>query len=133
MPARPHQVMVILGTRPEAIKVAPVVRLLSQCPDFETTVVSTGQHREMLEQMWDVLDIRPDHELAVMRDRQSLSSLTGRLVDGLGELIRAERPEVVLVQGDTTTAMPPSTSRSPSGTSRPGCARAGSTTPSPRS
>jgi UDP-N-acetylglucosamine 2-epimerase (non-hydrolysing) len=105
MPARPHQVMVILGTRPEAIKVAPVVRLLSQCPDFETTVVSTGQHREMLEQMWDVLDIRPDHELAVMRDRQSLSSLTGRLVDGLGELIRAERPEVVLVQGDTTTAM----------------------------
>ncbi|GIH97602.1 non-hydrolyzing UDP-N-acetylglucosamine 2-epimerase [Planobispora siamensis] len=95
----------ILGTRPEAIKLAPVLRAMSASPLFEPVVVSTGQHREMLDQMLQRLQMDSSRDLAVMRDRQQLSGLTARLISGLGEAVRADAPDVVVVQGDTTTAL----------------------------
>ncbi|MBG0833333.1 UDP-N-acetylglucosamine 2-epimerase (non-hydrolyzing) [Planomonospora sp. ID67723] len=95
----------VLGTRPEAIKLAPVLRAMSASPLFEPMVVSTGQHREMLDQMLSRLRMDSSRDLAVMRDRQRLSGLTARLISGLGEAVRADEPDVVIVQGDTTTAM----------------------------
>jgi UDP-N-acetylglucosamine 2-epimerase (non-hydrolysing) len=95
----------VLGTRPEAIKLAPVLRAMSASPVFEPVVISTGQHREMLDQMLRRLRMDSSRDLAVMRDRQMLSGLTARLISGLGEAVRDDRPDVVVVQGDTTTAM----------------------------
>ncbi|GAA3167890.1 UDP-N-acetylglucosamine 2-epimerase (non-hydrolyzing) [Planomonospora alba] len=95
----------VLGTRPEAIKLAPVLRAMSASPLFDPVVISTGQHREMLDQMLQRLDMPSGRDLAVMRDRQMLSGLTARLISGLGEAVREDRPDVVVVQGDTTTAM----------------------------
>ncbi|RFS83445.1 UDP-N-acetylglucosamine 2-epimerase (non-hydrolyzing) [Actinomadura spongiicola] len=97
--------MVVLGTRPEAIKLAPVVRAMDASPVCEPIVVSSGQHREMLTPMLAALGVRAHADLGVMRDRQRLSGLTGRLVTALDTVIRDERPDVVIVQGDTTTAM----------------------------
>ena len=97
--------MLVLGTRPEAIKLAPVVRAMAASTLFQPVVVTTGQHREMLQQMLGLLGVGVKTDLAVMRDRQRLSELTARLVDGLGTVIRAERPDLVVVQGDTTTAL----------------------------
>ncbi|ARZ70619.1 UDP-N-acetylglucosamine 2-epimerase (non-hydrolyzing) [Streptomyces sp. HU2014] len=101
----PVRAMLVLGTRPEAIKLAPVARAMAASPLFEPIVVTTGQHREMLQQMLELLRVPVHTQLDVMRDRQQLSTLTARLVDGLGEVFRAERPDLVLVQGDTTTAL----------------------------
>ncbi|KNB52648.1 non-hydrolyzing UDP-N-acetylglucosamine 2-epimerase [Streptomyces caatingaensis] len=101
----PVRAMLVLGTRPEAIKLAPVARAMTASELFEPVVVTTGQHREMLHQMLDLLQVPERTALDVMRERQELSTLTARLVDGLGEVIRARRPDVVLVQGDTTTAL----------------------------
>ncbi|MBT2385071.1 UDP-N-acetylglucosamine 2-epimerase (non-hydrolyzing) [Streptomyces sp. ISL-11] len=97
--------MLVLGTRPEAIKLAPVARAMARSPLFDPIVVTTGQHREMLQQMLDLLHVPVHTQLDVMRDRQQLSTLTARLIDGLGETVRAERPDLVIVQGDTTTAL----------------------------
>jgi UDP-N-acetylglucosamine 2-epimerase (non-hydrolysing) len=97
--------MFVLGTRPEAIKLAPVVRAMAASSLFQPVVVTTGQHREMLQQMLGLLGVGVKTDLAVMRDRQRLSELTARLVDGLGTVIRTERPDLVVVQGDTTTAL----------------------------
>jgi len=97
--------MFVLGTRPEAIKLAPVVRAMAASSLFQPVVVTTGQHREMLQQMLGLLGVGVKTDLAVMRDRQRLSELTARLVDGLGTVIRAEQPDLVVVQGDTTTAL----------------------------
>ncbi len=101
----PIRAMIVLGTRPEAIKLAPVARAMSEDARFEPVVVSTGQHREMLAQMLHLLEVRTAADLAVMRERQDLAGLTGRLVDGLGRTIAGSRPDLVIVQGDTTTAM----------------------------
>lgn len=101
-PAR--TVAVVLGTRPEAIKLAPVVRAIEEHSGLRAVVISTGQHREMLDQMLDRLEIRPDEDLEVMRPRQSLADLTARLVGSLGEALRRHGPAAVIVQGDTTTA-----------------------------
>ncbi|MEU2871461.1 UDP-N-acetylglucosamine 2-epimerase (non-hydrolyzing) [Streptomyces olivoreticuli] len=101
----PVRAMLVLGTRPEAIKLAPVARAMAGSPLFDPVVVTTGQHREMLHQMLDLLQVPVHTELDVMRERQQLSTLTARLVDGLGEVVRAERPDLVVVQGDTTTAL----------------------------
>ncbi|MFI1795903.1 non-hydrolyzing UDP-N-acetylglucosamine 2-epimerase [Streptomyces sp. NPDC020379] len=101
----PVRAMLVLGTRPEAIKLAPVARAMAASPLFDPLVVTTGQHREMLHQMLDLLQVPVHTELDVMRERQQLSTLTARLVDGLGEVVRAERPDLVVVQGDTTTAL----------------------------
>lgn len=101
----PVRAMLVLGTRPEAIKLAPVARAMAASPLFEPLVVTTGQHREMLHQMLELLQVDACVELDVMRERQELSQLTARLVEGLGEVVRAERPDVVVVQGDTTSAL----------------------------
>ncbi|WKX69227.1 UDP-N-acetylglucosamine 2-epimerase (non-hydrolyzing) [Streptomyces sp. XD-27] len=97
--------MLLLGTRPEAIKLAPVARAMAVSSLFEPMVVTTGQHREMLDQMLGLLGVGVKTDLAVMRDRQGLPELTARLVAGLGAAIRTERPDLVVVQGDTTTAL----------------------------
>jgi UDP-N-acetylglucosamine 2-epimerase (non-hydrolysing) len=99
------KIAVVFGTRPEAIKLAPVIRRLEEADGVEPLVVSTGQHRELLDQMLALFEIEPDLELALMRPRQVLSDLTAALVSGLAELLRAQRPDWVLVQGDTTTAV----------------------------
>ena len=101
---RPH-VMVIFGTRPEAIKMAPVVRALKRFPrELRTSVVVTAQHRRMLDQVLEVFAIEPDLDLDIMRDRQSLTDVTVRALRGLDGALERERPDLVLVQGDTTTA-----------------------------
>lgn len=95
--------MTVVGTRPEAIKMAPFVQALEPSPFFEPVVVATAQHRTMLDQVLDLFDITPAFDLNVIQSRQSLAGLTVRLLDGLSPLIEAERPDVVVVQGDTTT------------------------------
>lgn len=97
-------VLVVLGTRPEAIKLAPVVRALQSTPQLEPVVVSTGQHREMLDQMLVQLEISPVEDLRVMRERQSLPTLTATLIERVSDVVRRHRPAAVVVQGDTTTA-----------------------------
>jgi UDP-N-acetylglucosamine 2-epimerase (non-hydrolysing) len=98
------KVAAILGTRPEAIKLAPVVAALRATPGVECTVVSTGQHREMLDQMLELFNVQVDVELDVMRPGQLLHELTADLVRGLGRTLAELRPDWSLVQGDTTTA-----------------------------
>ncbi|NUO42102.1 MAG: UDP-N-acetylglucosamine 2-epimerase (non-hydrolyzing) [Streptomyces sp.] len=97
--------MLVLGTRPEAIKLAPVARAMAAGPQFEPLVVTTGQHREMLHQMLGMLGVDARISLDVMRTRQQLSDLTARLVRELGGVLREQRPDLVVVQGDTTTAL----------------------------
>lgn len=98
------RILVIAGTRPEAIKMAPVVRALRACGDaFDVRLCSTGQHREMLAQALADFDLAPDVELGVMEPSQSLSGLSGRLFPAIDELLARERPDAVLIEGDTTT------------------------------
>lgn len=100
------KVVVIFGTRPEAIKMAPLVKELQKHPDtFEAIACSTGQHRDMLKQVLDVFDIEPTHELDVMVPNQTLAGLTSRLIQRLDTLFGEIKPDCVLVHGDTTTAM----------------------------
>uniref|UniRef100_A0A7C4CA58 UDP-N-acetylglucosamine 2-epimerase (non-hydrolyzing) n=1 Tax=candidate division WOR-3 bacterium TaxID=2052148 RepID=A0A7C4CA58_UNCW3 len=101
-----RKVLVCLGTRPEAIKLAPVIRELERFPhSFSVRVLATAQHREMLDQVLKVFDIRPDIDLDVMRSRQSLAALSASLFCGVERVLLAERPDVVVVQGDTTSAL----------------------------
>ena len=100
------KVLSIFGTRPEAIKMAPVVKELEKQPDqFQSVVCVTAQHREMLDQVMDLFDIKPDHDLDLMRPGQSLSGLTSRVFTALDPIFEVEKPDWVLVQGDTTTVM----------------------------
>lgn len=104
--ARKLKVLSVFGTRPEAIKMAPVVRELARCPEeIESTVCVTGQHREMLDQVLALFRIRPDHDLAVMQDGQSPTQVAASVLGKLEGVLRAVEPDWVLVQGDTTTAM----------------------------
>lgn len=97
-------VMCIFGTRPEAIKMAPVVNQLTSMPtDFSTKVCVTGQHREMLDQVLDLFEIKPDFDLAIMKPGQDLAGVTAAILEGLNDIFRKERPDVVLVHGDTAT------------------------------
>lgn len=96
-------VMLVYGTRPEAIKMAPVVKMLERHPGLRPLVVVTGQHREMLDQVNRVFGIAPDHDLNIITPGQSLTEITTRTLTGLEPLLKAERPDLVLVQGDTTT------------------------------
>jgi UDP-N-acetylglucosamine 2-epimerase (non-hydrolysing) len=98
-------VAVILGTRPEAIKLFPVIAALREEADLRVTVIATGQHREMLDQVLAMADIVPDYDLAVMQPGQTLDALTARLVTGIGSVLDSEKPDRVVVQGDTATAM----------------------------
>jgi UDP-N-acetylglucosamine 2-epimerase (non-hydrolysing) len=98
-----RKIMVVLGTRPEAIKLAPVLHALANSASLRPCICVTGQHREMLDQMLRFFDLRPDHDLAVMQANQSLADLTARLLQGLQPVLVAEQPNAILVQGDTTT------------------------------
>jgi len=100
-----QSVAVFIGTRPEAIKLAPVVKALVGAPGVEPIVVSTGQHKEMLTQVVELFDIPIHHELDVMTPNQSLSGLTARLLEKMDALLGEVKPDFSLVQGDTTTAM----------------------------
>ena len=97
-------ITIVLGTRPEAIKLAPVIQAFQAAPDFETRVVLTGQHREMVSQVMELFGIRPDHDLALMAPKQTLTHITCAALNGLKQEFEAHRPALVLVQGDTSTA-----------------------------
>jgi len=99
------RILVVVGTRPEAIKMAPVIHALGQQSWAEVRVLCTAQHRQMLDQVLEVFDIQPDLDLDLMRADQSLDELTARLISSLGPALDAEGPDLVLVQGDTTTVM----------------------------
>ena len=103
---RAIRILVVFGTRPEAIKMAPVVNALREQSDrFSCRVCVTAQHREMLDQVLDLFSIRPDHDLDIMRQGQGLHDLTSAVLLGLHPVLEAERPDIVLVHGDTTTTM----------------------------
>lgn len=97
------KVMTIFGTRPEAIKMAPLVKELEKRKEIESIVCVTAQHREMLDQVLDVFDINPDYDLNIMKQGQTLSEITSRVLMGLEDVIEKEKPNIVLVHGDTTT------------------------------
>jgi len=100
----PHNVCIVLGTRPEAIKLAPVILAFQAAPDFNTRVVLTGQHREMVAQVMQLFGLRADHDLALMAPKQTLTHITCAALQGLQAEFEQHRPDLVLVQGDTTTA-----------------------------
>lgn len=98
-------VMLVFGTRPEAIKMAPLVKAFQAASDsFRTLVCVTGQHREMLDQVLHIFDIQPDYDLNIMKQGQDLYDVTSRVLLGLREVLKEVRPDVVLVHGDTTTS-----------------------------
>ncbi|MCU1531369.1 MAG: UDP-N-acetylglucosamine 2-epimerase (non-hydrolyzing) [Arthrobacter sp.] len=99
-----HSIMPIFGTRPEAIKMAPIVSALQESPHFHCVVTVTGQHREMLDQVNQLFGIVPDHDLNILQRGQSLSAIMTRTMDGLERLFAENRPDAVIVQGDTTTS-----------------------------
>jgi UDP-N-acetylglucosamine 2-epimerase (non-hydrolysing) len=100
------KVLVVLGTRPEAIKMAPIIKAMRQRPEsFECRLCVTGQHRQMLDDVLKVFEIRVDHDLDIMKDGQTLSEVTAKVFLRLDPVVVAERPDWLLVQGDTTTAM----------------------------
>jgi UDP-N-acetylglucosamine 2-epimerase (non-hydrolysing) len=100
----PVQIFILLGTRPEAIKLAPVVRALEQEPRFDPVLISTGQHRELLNPLLETLQLRLALNLSVMVPEQSLSALGGTMIRDIGDLLRTAKPDIVLVHGDTSTA-----------------------------
>ena len=97
------KIMTIFGTRPEAIKMAPLVLALKNEPELEPIVVVTAQHREMLDQVLDIFGITPDYDLDIMKQGQTLSEVTGRVIAGLESIIKEAEPDMILVHGDTTT------------------------------
>jgi len=100
-----RNILVFMGTRPEAVKLAPVVAALRSSSDFRCTVVATGQHKEMFRQVADTFGFRVDADLDVMRPNQSLAGLTARLIDGIDGWLGSTQPDMALVQGDTTTVL----------------------------
>lgn len=99
----PLKVMTVFGTRPEAIKMAPVVLALQQAKDIESLVCVTAQHRQMLDQVLDLFGIKPDYDLDLMAPNQDLFDITSNVLLGLRAVLREARPDIVLVHGDTTT------------------------------
>lgn len=97
------KVMVVFGTRPEAIKMCPLVKELRKQDCFQTIVCVTGQHRQMLEQVLRAFQIEPDYDLAIMKNRQTLFDVTTAVLNGMKDILEKERPDLVLVHGDTTT------------------------------
>lgn len=99
------KVMLVFGTRPEAIKMCPLVKeLQKRTEEFETTVCVTGQHREMLDQVLRIFDVTPDIDLNIMKQGQDLTDVTVRILNGMRDVFKENRPDVVLVHGDTTTS-----------------------------
>lgn len=104
-PSKPIRLLSILGTRPEATKMAPVVRILSADGRFQHALVVTAQHREMLDQVMGLFQLKADFDLDIMRNRQSLSQITSRSLTGLDRVMEQTKPDLVLVHGDTTTTL----------------------------
>ena len=99
------KVMLVFGTRPEAIKMCPLVKEFQKYPDeFETIVCVTGQHREMLDQVLTIFDVKPDYDLNIMKQGQDLYDVTARVLTGMRDVFKECKPDVVLVHGDTTTS-----------------------------
>lgn len=98
------RVCIILGTRPEAIKLAPVIQVFQKSSSFESQVILTGQHREMVEQVMQLFNIKANYDLEIMQVQQSLNDITCRSLQGLEALFKDKKPDLVVVQGDTTTA-----------------------------
>lgn len=99
------KIAVVFGTRPEAIKMAPLVRALRESTQLEPVVIATAQHREMLDQVLQIFAIKPDYDLDLMRPNQTLSALTSRLIASLDEVVKEIAPSAMLVQGDTTSVL----------------------------
>ncbi|MBR6676632.1 MAG: UDP-N-acetylglucosamine 2-epimerase (non-hydrolyzing) [Clostridia bacterium] len=98
------KVLSVFGTRPETIKMAPLVKELATRPEIESVVCVTGQHRQMLDQVLSAFDIKPDYDLDIMRDGQTLTDITVRVLEGMNGVISKVQPDIVLVHGDTSTA-----------------------------
>lgn len=99
-----YSICITLGTRPEAIKLAPVIQAFRDCSDFKTHVILTGQHREMVEQVMNLFELKADEDLNIMQPQQTLTDITYRSLQGLENIFQKIRPQLVIVQGDTTTA-----------------------------
>ena len=100
------KILLVFGTRPEAIKMAPLVKKLQQMPEeFQTVVCVTGQHREMLDQVLRLFDITPEYDLNIMKPNQDLYDITSRILLGMRDVLREVQPDIILVHGDTTTSM----------------------------
>jgi len=97
------KVMSVFGTRPEAIKMAPLIKKLEQTQGIESIVCVTAQHREMLDQVLEIFDLHPQYDLNIMQPRQTLATITTKALNGLSEVMQKVKPDLVLVHGDTTT------------------------------
>ena len=130
------KVMSVFGTRPEAIKMAPLVRALQASESIESIVCLTGQHREMLDSVMDIFHLKSDYDLNIMEKRQTLSTITTKTLLGMEQVLEEAKPDLVLVHGDTSTTSPvrwqPSTIRSRSATLRQDFAHGTSIRPSRR-
>ena len=98
------KILLVFGTRPEAIKMCPLALALRQLPDCDVKICVTAQHREMLDQVLSIFDIQPDYDLDLMKPKQTLEWLTGAIVEGVSEVIDDAAPDLVLVHGDPTTS-----------------------------
>ena len=98
------RVMSVFGTRPEAIKMCPLVKELQKNPDIESIVCLTGQHRQMLDQVTEIFDVKADYDLNIMRPRQTLTTITADILLGIEDVLKEAKPDVVLVHGDTSTS-----------------------------
>ena len=98
------KILLVFGTRPEAVKMCPLVQELRARREIKSVVCVTGQHREMLDQILATFSVVPDYDLSVMKDSQTLFDVTTGVLEGLKGVLEAEKPDIVLVQGDTTTA-----------------------------
>ena len=95
--------MLVFGTRPEAIKMCPLVNELKRREDFETVVCVTGQHRQMLDQVLETFEVIPDYDFSIMKDKQTLFDITTNILNKIKSVLEKEQPDVVLVHGDTST------------------------------
>lgn len=98
------KVLSVFGTRPEAVKMAPLVKVLNQTEGIESEVCVTAQHREMLDQVLEIFDIKPEYDLDIMKERQTLTGITTRVLEGMEKVLEEAKPDLVLVHGDTSTS-----------------------------
>ena len=97
------KVMLVFGTRPEAIKMCPLVNELKKRPGIQTIVCVTGQHRQMLDQVLEVFTVKPEYDLSIMKESQTLFDVTVNILEKIQDVLKQEKPDVVLVHGDTST------------------------------
>jgi len=99
-----QKIMPVIGTRPEAIKLAPVIKEMEKYPkEFELITVTTAQHRQMLDQVLKLFKITPSYDLDIMEDNQTLPGITARIMEKFDPIVKKEKPDCILIQGDTTT------------------------------